>query len=124
MCSLRPGTPGLSENIRVRSILGRFLEHSRIYHFVNGGEDELWLGSADMMHRNLDRRVETLVSIKDQGHIDYLKGVLDLALASDTAAWHLRSDGTWENRDRDENGLPLQQYQETLLKRKGLRGSA
>jgi len=124
MCSLRPGTPGLSENIRVRSILGRFLEHSRIYHFANGGEDELWLGSADMMHRNLDRRVETLVSIKDQGHIDYLKGVLDLALASDTAAWHLRSDGTWENRDRDENGLPLQQYQETLLKRKGLRGSA
>ncbi len=124
MCSLKPGQPGLSENIVVRSILGRFLEHSRIYHFVNGGEDEIWIGSADMMHRNLDRRVEALVSIKDQGHVDYLKGVLDLAFSPNIAAWHLNSDGNWLDKDRDESGQPLQQFQETLIKKKGLRGSA
>ena len=65
MCALRPGVPGLSENIRVRSILGRFLEHSRIFRFCNGGDEQLWIGSADAMHRNLDRRVEAMVRITD-----------------------------------------------------------
>lgn len=124
MCSLKPRQPGLSENIVVRSILGRFLEHSRVYHFVNGGADEMWIGSADMMHRNLDRRVEALVSIKDQGHVEYLKGVLDLAFDPEISAWHLDSQGTWHNNDRDATGKPLRQYQETLIKKKGLRGSA
>lgn len=124
MCSLKPGVPGLSENIRVRSILGRFLEHSRIYQFTNGGADELWIGSADLMHRNLDRRVEALVSLKEQAHIDYLKGVFDLAFDDTTAAWHLTSSGDWQNIDRDDEGNLLQQYQETLIKNKGLRGAA
>jgi len=124
MCSLKPGQAGLSENISVRSILGRFLEHSRVYHFTNGGKDEIWIGSADMMHRNLDRRVEALVSLKEQSHIDYLKDVLNLAFDQDVAAWHLSSDGTWRNCDRDASGQPLRQFQETLIKKKGLRGSA
>ena len=124
MCSLKPGQAGLSENISVRSILGRFLEHSRVYHFTNGGMNEIWIGSADMMHRNLDRRVEALVSLKEQSHIDYLKDVLNLAFGQDVAAWHLSSDGTWRNCDRDASGQPLRQFQETLIKKKGLRGSA
>jgi polyphosphate kinase len=77
-----------------------------------------------MMHRNLDRRVEALVSLKEQSHIDYLKDVLNLAFDQDVAAWHLSSDGTWRNCDRDASGQPLRQFQETLIKKKGLRGSA
>jgi polyphosphate kinase len=77
--SIKPGIPGLSENVRVRSLLGRFLEHSRIYHFVNGGDDEFWIGSADLMHRNLDRRVESLVRIERPVHKASLQEVFDLS---------------------------------------------
>jgi polyphosphate kinase len=88
ICSLKPGIPGISENITVRSILGRFLEHSRIYHFVNGGDDEYWVGSADLMHRNLDRRVESLVRIERPVHKSSLQEIFDLSLSDETASWH------------------------------------
>ena len=92
ICGLRPGVKGLSERIKVRSILGRFLEHSRIYRFGDGDDDEIWIGSADMMHRNLDRRVEVLVRVGDPGHRARLRGILELALA-DRSAWKLGPDG-------------------------------
>jgi polyphosphate kinase len=95
ICALRPGAPGLSETIRVRSILGRFLEHSRVMAFENGGEPEYWLGSADLMHRNLDRRVETLVRVKDPGVRDRLTGILDRLLADDVRRWDLDAQGVW-----------------------------
>ena len=94
ICSLRPGVPGLSENITVRSVLGRFLEHSRIFWFDGGGEPSCWIGSADMMHRNLDRRVEVLVRLPDAPR-DAVDGLLDLAFDDDTFAWELAQDGAW-----------------------------
>ena len=95
ICSLRPGVPGLSETVRVRSILGRFLEHSRLFWFDNGGEPAAWIGSADMMHRNLDRRVEVLVRLRDEHVIDEVGTLLDLALDPSTTAWELDSAGEW-----------------------------
>ena len=98
MCALRPGLEGLSETVRVRSILGRFLEHSRVFRFCNGGDEEIWTGSADIMHRNLDRRVEALVRVQDTACIAQLDSVLDLATADDLDAWVLDSDGIWARR--------------------------
>ncbi|SEG99133.1 polyphosphate kinase [Nonomuraea solani] len=95
VCILRPGIPDLSENIRVRSILGRFLEHSRVYEFGLGRRPEVWIGSADLMRRNLDRRVEALVKVTSQQHKSYLIELMDLAMADTTNAWLLGSDGTW-----------------------------
>ncbi len=95
ICALRPGVPGLSDNIRVRSIVGRFLEHSRIYYFANGGEEELFIGSADMMHRNLDRRVEVLVRVESEELKQRLNGILDMALADSIGAWKLGKSGKW-----------------------------
>ena len=97
ICALRPGVPGLSENISVRSILGRFLEHSRISWFANGGDPTAWIGSADMMHRNLDRRVEVLVRLPHEESIASIGALLDTAFDADTRAWELHSDGTWVN---------------------------
>ncbi|HEX5510806.1 MAG TPA: RNA degradosome polyphosphate kinase, partial [Actinomycetales bacterium] len=88
ICALRPGVPGLSETITVRSRLGRFLEHSRIFAFDNGGDPVVYIGSADMMHRNLDRRVETLVRITDSSHIRNLIELVDLGMDDRTASWH------------------------------------
>jgi polyphosphate kinase len=93
ICALRPGRPGLSENIHVRSILGRFLEHSRILHFR--GADEYWIGSADMMHRNLDRRVEVMVQVSDPPLAQRLAEVMDSALHPATRCWTLSADGSW-----------------------------
>jgi len=90
ICAVQPGIKGVSENITVKSILGRFLEHSRIYHFVNGGDDEYWIGSADLMGRNLDRRVESLVLIQRKEHQVRLQGLLDLGLSNETSSWQLR----------------------------------
>jgi len=82
--------------VRVRSILGRFLEHSRILWFDNGGEPAAWIGSADMMHRNLDRRVEVLVRLREPDVVDEVRALLDLALDPDTTAWELGPDGEWQ----------------------------
>ncbi|MGY1617697.1 RNA degradosome polyphosphate kinase [Geodermatophilus sp. SYSU D00691] len=112
ICALRPGVPGLSENIRVRSIVGRFLEHSRLMAFVNGGEPEFWLGSADLMHRNLDRRVEVLLKVCDDAARQELQEIVDFAMAPDVRCWQLGADGAWTRRgDRD--------YQAQLLARAG-----
>ena len=117
ICSLRPGVPGLSENIRVISILGRFLEHSRCYGFDNGGLPELWIGSADMMHRNLDRRVEALVQLRDPGHVAEINTLFDLAFDAGTSAWDLHPDGSWTRRTRSDDGTTLLDFQETLIAR-------
>lgn len=105
ICALKPGVPGLSENIRVRSILGRFLEHSRVYWFSGGGEAEAWIGSADLMHRNLDRRVEVLVKIPSPDHVASLGTLLETSADDDTTSWHLEADGEWV---RHKGGLDLQ----------------
>jgi polyphosphate kinase len=95
MCSLRPGVPGLSERIRVRSIVGQFLEHSRIFAFGNGGRPEYYLGSSDLMPRNLDRRVEAVVPVTDPKLRLRLQQILDVSLADDVLAWDLGPDGSW-----------------------------
>lgn len=115
ICALRPGVPGLSETIRVRSILGRFLEHARVFAFANGGEPEVLIGSADLMHRNLDRRVETLVTMGPE-HAAELIELLDLSMRDDTASWHLGPDDTWTRRDRVD-GRKLRDLQEYLIAR-------
>ena len=127
ICALKPGVPGLSENIRVRSILGRFLEHSRIYAFANSdgpqiGEGpaagpEVWIGSADLMHRNLDRRVEALVRITAPEQIDELIKYVDLQMADSTTSSHMAADGTYVRHAKDEEGRPLVDSQEYLIKK-------
>jgi polyphosphate kinase len=118
ICSLRPGVPGLSETIRVRSIVGRFLEHSRIYAFgpSDSGSDEVWIGSADLMHRNLDRRVELLIRVTDPGHIAELRGLIDMAMDPGVASWWLDPDGSWTRHHLDSSGAPLTDLQEHLIR--------
>jgi polyphosphate kinase len=98
ICCLRPGIAGVSENIRVRSIIGRFLEHSRILHVANAGQPEYYIGSADWMPRNLDRRVEVMVPIEDTALHRRIRGVLETCLRDNRQAWELRSDGTYERQ--------------------------
>jgi polyphosphate kinase len=136
MCALRPGIPGLSENIRVRSVLGRFLEHSRIYAFGTGdadatgddrdagfSADEVWLGSADIMHRNLDRRVEVLVQVTDPVQCKRLRDLIALGMDDSTSSWWLSGDGNWTRHSRDEEGRPLRDVQEVLIRERRSRGS-
>jgi polyphosphate kinase len=117
-CTIRSGVPGLSENITTRSILGRFLEHSRIYYFGGDGTPEYWLGSADLMHRNLDRRVEVLCQVSDAQAKRQLREFLDLALDVNTSAWELQPDGRWVR----SGGKDSIDFQELLMKRLGGRG--
>jgi polyphosphate kinase len=117
ICSLKAGVPGLSENIRVRSVLGRYLEHSRVFSFENAGEPQVFIGSADMMHRNLDRRVEALVRLTSQEHIDELDEMFDTAMSESTASWWLGADGTWSRHHLDTKGNPLADLQDTLMTR-------
>lgn len=115
ICALRPGVPGLSENVRVRSVLGRFLEHSRVYAFGAGGDGEVWLGSADLMHRNLDRRIEALVRVADPAQRFALIRLLSAGTSDATASWHLGPDGTWTRHARNGDGGPLRNIQEALI---------
>ncbi len=114
MCALRPGVPGLSETIRVRSILGRFLEHSRIYRFHAGGDEEVLIGSADLMDRNLDRRVEALVRVTGRAHRRELSGLLARAWDDDVDHWALGADGSWTRTPRRPGLVDLQT---TLVRR-------
>jgi polyphosphate kinase len=102
ICALRPGIPGVSENIRVVSVVGRFLEHSRIYSFRRNGESSYYIGSADLMPRNLDNRVELVVPVEDKGLQSELEDTLERCFADDTFAWELLPDGTWK-RHREGN---------------------
>jgi polyphosphate kinase len=124
ICALRPGVPGLSETIRVRSILGRFLEHSRIFAFAHatGPADapfegpEVYIGSADLMHRNLDRRVEALVRISDPDQVSELIELMDESTDDGTSSWHLEPDGTWRRHHLGPDG-PLVDLQAALIYR-------
>ena len=101
ICCLRPGVPGLSDRIRVRSIVGRYLEHSRIFHFANGGgpgEPRTFIGSADLMGRNLDRRVEALLAVESPALEGRLREVLEVLLNDDRLAWTLEGSGVWTRR--------------------------
>ena len=116
ICSLRPGLPGVSENIHVRSIVGRFLEHSRLINFCNAGEPEWWLGSADLMHRNLDRRVEVLLRITDESARRQLAATFDAAMAPDVRSWQLGADARWTRTgDRDYQGELLAGFGEIAV---------
>ncbi len=123
ICALRPGVPGLSETIRVRSVLGRFLEHSRVFAFEAGGDPEVFIGSADMMHRNLDRRVEALVSLRDPEHQRAVVDLVDLSADPGTASWHLTADGSWQRAAVDADGAPLLDLQEFLIAARSSRRS-
>ncbi|MBQ9687605.1 MAG: RNA degradosome polyphosphate kinase [Aeriscardovia sp.] len=127
ICALKPGIPGVSDNIRVHSILGRFLEHSRIYAFANsngprigfGPEHgpEVWIGSADMMHRNLDHRVEALVRITDDTAINRLLNYLDLQMSDEVMSWHEQPDGTYIRYVESDEGVRLTDCQKELMRR-------
>ncbi len=107
ICSLKPGVPSVSENIRVRSIVGRFLEHSRVFNFTNAGENEYWIGSADLMERNLDRRVEALVQIIKPEHKETLNLQLEGYFASDVDRWELDQRGGWRRININSEGKSL-----------------
>jgi polyphosphate kinase len=114
MCCLRPGVLGVSENIRVISIIGRFLEHSRIYYFHNGGDANVFIGSADWMTRNLDRRVEVITPIEDADISNDLQEILGIMLSDNRQAWDMQSDGTYIQR-RPQPGTEEQSTQKILM---------
>jgi polyphosphate kinase len=115
MCALKPGVKGLSETIKVRSILGRYLEHSRVFSFQGGGDAKVYIGSADMMHRNLDRRVEVLVRLIEPEHIERVETMFLLAMSDDMSVWNLVADGSWIRSKVDESGAPLRDFQDAVM---------
>ncbi|MBF9337288.1 RNA degradosome polyphosphate kinase [Microbacterium lacticum] len=115
ICSLRLGLEGVSENITVRSILGRYLEHSRIFAFANDGDPQVYIGSADMMHRNLDRRVEALVRVVAPAQVKELIDFFDLALSDGTSSWRLQPSGDWERHSVGADGKPLIDLQDRTM---------
>lgn len=115
ICSLRADLPGVSDNITVRSILGRYLEHSRIFAFAGDGDPQVYIGSADMMHRNLDRRIEALVRVTSPEHVDDLLTLFDLAMDDQTSSWHLGAEGVWTRHSVDAAGNPLRDLQDETM---------
>jgi polyphosphate kinase len=119
ICSLRPGIPGLSENIRVISILGRFLEHSRIYYFHNGGSEEMYMGSADLMPRNLNQRVEVLFPVEDHNMINHIRvNILQPYLEDNTKARIMNSDGSYTRTHPEKGQDPINVQSLFLAQRK------
>jgi polyphosphate kinase len=116
VCCLRPGIPGFSDNIHVRSIVGRFLEHSRIYWFYNGGEDEIFLGSADWMNRNLDRRVETVFPVEEPRARAKVKEILEAYMLDTAKARELNADGTYSRVAVPEGAAPVNIQNEFLAR--------
>jgi polyphosphate kinase len=111
ICCLRPGLPGVSDNIRVRSIVGRFLEHSRIYWFENDGQEEMYIGSADLMERNLDRRVEALIPVLDPDILAHLRDVVLHAYMQDTErAMTLDATGAYQRPETTSGSFNAQQF--------------
>ena len=120
ICCLRPGVPGVSENIEVLSVVGRFLEHSRIYYFHNGGEDEMYIGSADLMPRNIDHRVEVLVPILDRGLVKSLREeVLAVYLSDNVKARHMQSNGAYTRKKSGEGRQKINSQDFLLRNRPG-----
>jgi polyphosphate kinase len=116
LCCLRAGVPGLSETIRVYSTLGRFLEHGRIYRFENGGRPELFIGSADWMHRNLSRRMEAIAPICDRAIQAELEEILSVYEADNCSAWDMQPDGSYVRR-RPAEGEPCRGAQQVFIER-------
>jgi polyphosphate kinase len=110
VCCLRPGVPGISDNITVTSIVGRFLEHSRVYYFLNGGEEEIYTGSSDIMSRNLNRRVEVLFPLGGREEIEYMKGVLGVYMEDNVKARQMQSDATYVRKNTSANALNAQEH--------------
>ncbi len=117
ICGLRPGIKGVSENITVRSIIGRFLEHSRVYYFANNGNEELYLSSADMMPRNLNDRVELLFPVERKAHIDRVKEFLDLCLKDNVGAHGMLANGTWRRAYPPKKSMPMEQRLKPMVRR-------
>ncbi|MBD7956334.1 RNA degradosome polyphosphate kinase [Microbacterium sp. Sa4CUA7] len=115
ICSLKLGLDGVTDNITVRSILGRYLEHSRIFAFHNDGDPQVYIGSADMMHRNLDRRVEALVRVTGSGHVKELLSLFNLAMNDTTSSWRLSQDNEWVRHHLDDAGHPLVDLQDKTM---------
>ena len=117
ICAIRSGIPGVSENIKIRSLLGRFLEHSRIFHFINAGDDEIFIGSADLMDRNLSRRVESLVRIAEPEHKASLIELLDEYLSDEIANWQMLQNGKWQNISKNSDGSAIENVQQLLIEK-------
>ena len=115
ICALKPGQEGLSETVRVRSVLGRYLEHSRVFSFLNDGDPQVFIGSADLMHRNLDRRIEALVRLVDPEQLREIDELFDLAMAPTTSSWWLDEAGQWTRHHEDAHGDVLDDLQNRVM---------